>query len=163
MDSVKVRKAKREDMQHVMKLIEELATFENMPKHVKINATILERDGFDVPSPVFMCYVAESSHLEIVGYALFYYTYSTWLGKSVFLEDLYVQPTYRRRGIGKELFLTAAKEAYLNKTRLDFQVLAWNPAKEFYNNLGAVNLTETEHWQSFRLNMNALTNIFGTK
>lgn len=98
-----------------------------MPEHVKINAAsnslnfsdswnnyliiciVLERDGFDVPSPVFMCYVAETSDLQIVGYALFYYTYSTWLGKSVFLEDLYVQPAHRKNGIGKKLFLTAAK------------------------------------------------------
>lgn len=56
-----------------------------------------------------MCYVAQTSDSQIVGYALFYYTYSTWLGKSVFLEDLYVQPVYRNGGIGKKLFLTAAK------------------------------------------------------
>lgn len=127
---------------------------------MKIDESVLQRDGFDSESPAFTCLVAEISDGHIMGYALYYTCYSTWLGKSVFLEDLYVQPAYRGNGIGKQLILAVAKIAYETSGRLDFHVLSWNPAIEFYKSLGAVNLTTTEKWQLFRIDEEHLRQLF---
>lgn len=62
---------------------------------MKIDDKVLQKDGFDSDHPAFTCIVAELSDGHIVGYALYFYSYSTWAGKSIFLEDLYVQPAYR--------------------------------------------------------------------
>lgn len=121
----------------------------------------MEKDGFDTNSPAFTCLVAELSDGHIMGYALYYTCYSTWLGRSIFLEDLYVQPAYRKNGIGRQLLLAVAKIAYETSGRLDFHVLSWNPFISFYKSLGAVNLTHTEKWELFRMdqeNLNALFN-----
>lgn len=72
-----------------------MAEYEKLEKQVKINDEVLQADGFDSANPAFTCIVAELSDGHIVGYALYYYAYSTWEGKSIFLEDLYVQPAYR--------------------------------------------------------------------
>lgn len=74
---------------------QDLAEYERLGDQVKIDAAILQDDGFNTDNPAYTCIVAELSDGHIVGYALYYYTYSTWVGKSVFLEDLYVQPAYR--------------------------------------------------------------------
>lgn len=128
---------------------------------MKINAETLITDGFDTDSPAFKCFVAEvGESSSIIGYAIYYTCYSTWLGKSIFLEDLYVTPSYRSCGIGKELILSVAKVAYETSKRLDFHVLSWNPAKEFYKSLGAINLTDSEKWQLYRLDENSLNKLF---
>ncbi|EFA03491.1 thialysine N-epsilon-acetyltransferase [Tribolium castaneum] len=159
--NVTIRKAKKEDMIQVYKLIKELAEFEKLEDQVKIDEKTLIKDGFETDNPVFTCLVAEISDGHLVGYALYYTSYSTWLGKSVFLEDLYVQPAYRKIGIGKQLFMAVAKTAHeLSSKRLDFHVLSWNPAIDFYKSLGAENLTVSEKWQLFRLNEQALNKMF---
>ncbi|XP_044266997.1 thialysine N-epsilon-acetyltransferase [Tribolium madens] len=159
--NVIIRKAKKEDMIQVYKLIKALAEFEKLEDQVKIDESTLIKDGFETGNPAFTCLVAEVSDGHIVGYALFYMSYSTWLGKSVFLEDLYVQPAYRKIGIGKQLFMAVAKTAYeLSSKRLDFHVLSWNPAVDFYKSLGAESLTVSEKWELFRLNEEALNKMF---
>lgn len=72
-----------------------MAEYERLENQVKINDTVLQADGFDTDNPAFTCIVAELSDGHIVGYSLYFYSYSTWAGKSIFLEDLYVQPAYR--------------------------------------------------------------------
>lgn len=67
----------------------------------------LERDGFD-EQPLFFCNVATCNE-KIVGYTIFYYTYSTWRGKAMYLEDIYVTPEFRRKDIGSGLLKTVAK------------------------------------------------------
>lgn len=90
---------------------------------------------------------------KIIGYTITFFTYSTWEGKTYFVEDIYVRPEYRKIGVGKKLFLNAIKLAHENQChRVDFHVLKWNPAKEFYKKMGAINLTETEDWEFYRLN-----------
>lgn len=70
------------------------------------------------------------------------------------MEDLYVQPSYRGTGVGKMLFTHVMKYALdRNCARLDFHVLNWNPATQFYEKLGAVNLTTKEDWQLYRVNL----------
>lgn len=69
------------------------------------------------------------------------------------MEDIYVKPDYRSKGVGKKLFVENVKFANDQKClRFDFHVLNWNPAKAFYEKLGAVNLSEKEGWEFFRLN-----------
>lgn len=174
--SVKIRQAKKEDMRQVYKLIKvgiekkcklmnflfkELAEFEKLEDQVRINEEVLIKDGFETNNPAFTCLVAEASDGYIMGYALYFTCYSTWLGKSIFLEDLYVQPAYRQNGIGKQLFMSVAKIAHgLTSKRMDFHVLSWNPASDFYKSLGAVNISKTEKWELFRLNDEALNKMF---
>uniref|UniRef100_A0A8D8KDK9 Diamine acetyltransferase 2 n=1 Tax=Culex pipiens TaxID=7175 RepID=A0A8D8KDK9_CULPI len=93
-----------------------------------------------------------STRTKLIGYAIFFYSYSTWRGKSLFLEDIYVKPEHRGHGNGEVLFKAVVEHARENGcARVDFHVLGWNPAKKFYARMGAENLTETEQWEFFRL------------
>ncbi|XP_053667696.1 thialysine N-epsilon-acetyltransferase [Anopheles marshallii] len=97
---------------------------------------------------------------KLIGYAICYYSYSTWRGKSLALEDIYIRPTYRGNGYG-ELFLRAlAKHAQDKRcARIDFHVLNWNPATKFYRRMGAMDLTETECWHFYRLQTDAIEQL----
>ncbi|XP_022905948.1 thialysine N-epsilon-acetyltransferase [Onthophagus taurus] len=153
-----VRKAKKEDMKDVYEMIKGLAIFEKMPNEVKISPETLQKDGFG-PNPTFHCFVAELNS-EIIGFTIYYYCYSTWLGTSIFLEDLFVKEEFRKQGVGEELFKKVAKLAHESSHRLDFHVLRWNPAVDFYKKLGAIDLTKTEEWHLYRLNDEALNKLF---
>ncbi|XP_028129568.1 thialysine N-epsilon-acetyltransferase [Diabrotica virgifera virgifera] len=158
-----IRRAEKKDMKAVMGLIKELAAFEKLENQVKIDHTVLEEDGFGADGrPYFGCLVAELPDTgNIVAYALYFYSYSTWEGKSIFLEDLYVQPDYRIQGIGKKLFLAVMKTAVdSGYKRVDFHVLAWNPAISFYKRMGAVDLSESEEWKLFRMDHSSLKALF---
>lgn len=107
-----------------------------------------------INSIILFIYSSGVACREPIGYALCYYYYSTWEGKSLFLEDLYVRPASRKSGVGKKLFNTVEKFAKDDGClRLDFQVLNWNPAIGFYERLGAINLTAAEGWQIYRVNL----------
>ncbi|XP_053601355.1 thialysine N-epsilon-acetyltransferase-like [Plodia interpunctella] len=152
-DDLTIRDAIKEDMTTVAEMIQELADFENMPEGPKLTVKDLETHGFKSSPPAFRCKIAETtSDQAVLGYALYYPTYSTWEGRSMMLEDLYVRPSERKRGVGKRLFNSVAKEAIkLGSSRLDFHVLEWNPARAFYESKGAVNLTKSEDWCYYRL------------
>ncbi|KAK7868359.1 hypothetical protein R5R35_013650 [Gryllus longicercus] len=167
-----IREATRDDCQGILALVQELANFEDMPGGPKIGPDVLQRDGFDVEHPLFKCFVAELKNREqssnegnvdtrgLVGYALFYNTYSTWQGPSLYLEDIYVTPNVRSKGIGSALFDKVVKVAYdTGCCRLDFVVLNWNPATEFYKHKGAIDLTATEKWHHYRLEKNAIETL----
>ncbi|XP_011873164.1 PREDICTED: diamine acetyltransferase 2 [Vollenhovia emeryi] len=149
MSEIIIRKARREDCESIRALIQELADYEKMPDGPQIDYKTLERDGFD-GQPLYFCNVATSAG-RVVGYTLSYYTYSTWCGKSMCLEDIYVTPDFRGRHVGSRLLKTVAKEAIENDCRkLDFMVLKWNPAQEFYKRFGASDLTSKEQWHYYR-------------
>lgn len=96
----------------------------------------------------------------LLGYALYFYTYSTWKGKALYLEDLYVTPGCRGQGLGSALFNRVAKRAFeTHCCRLDFAVLNWNPAQDFYKAKGAINITEQEGWHHYRLDREALAKL----
>ncbi|CAL7937792.1 unnamed protein product [Xylocopa violacea] len=134
----------------------ELADFEHMPNGPQIDYTVLEKDGFDTEHPLFICYVAEINK-NLIGYAIAYYTYSTWCGKAMYLEDLYITPNYREKHIGSKLLKAIAKEAVNNNCcRLDFSVLEWNPACNFYKYKGATDMTIVEGWHHYRFSDTAL-------
>lgn len=159
MDEVIIRKAQREDCKAIVDLTQELADFERMPDGPKIDHSVLEKDGFDVEHPAFVCYVADFNK-SIIGYTIAYYTYSTWRGRAMHLEDLYVTPKYRERQMGSRLLKAIAKEATGNNCcRLDFSVLEWNPAQNFYKRKGAADLTAEEGWHQYRFSDAALKNM----
>lgn len=137
MNEVTVRDGKREDCEQVMALIRELAEYERAPHEVSNTVAQLEEDGFG-PNPSYRLIVAEQNK-RIVGISLWFIRYSTWKGKTLYLEDIVVSEKMRGRGIGKLLFdetIRAAKREKLNGLR--WQVLNWNePAINFYRKYNA--------------------------
>lgn len=129
-----IRKATEKDFLAILSLIKELADFEKSPEKVtnSIEQMRSEKD-------FFQCYVAESDNKEVVGMAVFFFTYSTWVGKSLYLDDLYIKEAYRGKKIGtkllKKIFEIAKKE---NCKRVSCLVSTWNsPAVEMYKKCGA--------------------------
>ena len=132
-----IRKGTKADLPAAFELIYELAVYEKAPREVDNTVERMEEDGFG-PKPVFGYFVAEEDG-EIKGIALYYYRYSTWKGKSLYLEDLVVRASARGRGLGKRLFDAIVEEAKATRCRqINWQVLDWNePAIRFYKRLGA--------------------------
>lgn len=132
-----IRKGTRDDLPSVLELIRDLAEYEKAPKEVTITLADLETDGFGA-HPLFHLFVA-SEGLSICGMALYFYSYSTWKGRCIYLEDLVVKEQYRRKGIGRLLFEALAAEARaFGAQRLQWQVLDWNePALRFYRKMEA--------------------------
>ena len=132
-----IRKAQLEDMYGVMSLIQELADYENASTEVDVTVEQLQKDGFG-ESKLFDCFVAQEND-EIVGMALYYNRYSTWKGKTIYLEDLVVKESHRRKGIGARLFEAVAKECKKEGVkRFEWQVLDWNKsAIDFYKKYNA--------------------------
>lgn len=125
---MKIRRGKASDVPDVLRLIKELAVFEHSGDEVILSEADLLRDGFG-ERPLFHFFVAEDedANAAIVGMALYYYRYSTWKGKSLYLEDLYVSQESRRKGVGGMLFdkvLELAKREGVK--RFHWQVLDWN-------------------------------------
>ncbi len=132
-----IREAKKEDVAAIHGMIVELAVFEKAPNEVSNTPEQLKIDLFD--DKICSAWVAEIEG-KIAGFALYYISYSTWKGRSLYLEDFYVKPDYRRLKLGDKLFdkiVEIAKE--LKVRRMDWQVLDWNQgAIEFYKKKNAV-------------------------
>ncbi len=129
-----IRAGRKGDLSEVYKLIEELAIYEKSENELINTIENMEQDGFG-PNPAYELIVAEVDK-KLVGLALYYYIYSTWKGRSLYLEDLIVTQKYRKQGIGKLLFNKVVEKAKQMKVgRFSWQVLDWNrPAIEFYKN-----------------------------
>uniref|UniRef100_A0A5F9CAC6 N-acetyltransferase domain-containing protein n=1 Tax=Oryctolagus cuniculus TaxID=9986 RepID=A0A5F9CAC6_RABIT len=147
----------------------ELAEYEKLSDQVKITEEVLRADGFG-ENPFYHCLVAEilpepgePQGPFVVGYGLYYYIYSTWKGRNVYLEDIYVMPEYRGQGIGTKIIKKVAEVA-LDKGCSQFRlaVLNWNKkAMDLYKALGAQDLTEAEGWHSFRFEGEAMRELAG--
>lgn len=129
-----IRTANNKDFPAILGMIKELALFEKAPEKVTntVEQMMEEQD-------YFQCLVAEDENGSIVAMALFYFAYYTWVGKSLYLDDLYVKEAYRGCGIGSQLlnevFDVARNE---NCKRVRWQVLDWNtPAIALYKKAGA--------------------------
>jgi GNAT superfamily N-acetyltransferase len=129
---VSIRSGVKEDLPRAMELIRELAEFEGALREVTNTISRMEEDGFG-PDSVFRFFVAEEQR-KIHGISLYYYRYSTWKGKRIYLEDIVVTSDQRGKGIGKLLFeATMNKVLVENCTGMMWQVLDWNTsAIEFY-------------------------------
>jgi len=149
-----IRAALPTDIPLILDLIRALANYEREPDAVKTTEADLLRDGFG-PHPVFECLIAENEG-EPAGFALFFYNYSTWRGRTgIHLEDLFVLPKFRGLGLGKSLLSrVAARAAEQGCVRLQWDVLEWNQtAIDFYQGLGARFLDE---WRIMRVNDDAI-------
>jgi GNAT superfamily N-acetyltransferase len=152
--SIAVRKARGEDAPRVLELVDALADYERLPRPDAGARERLLRDGFG-PTPRFDLLVGERDGL-LVGYALFFETYSSFLARpTLYLEDLFVHPDHRKCGLGLTLFRAVAGEAVRRECgRMEWAVLTWNRlAIDFYARLGSVAL---EDWRTFRLTGDAL-------
>ncbi len=129
-----IRQGKSADFPAILALIKELALFENAPEKVTNTVAQMEEE-----QALFNTVVVENEQGEIIAMMLYYFTYYTWVGKSLYLDDLYVKKAYRGNEIGKKLIkklFSIAKEN--NCKRVRWQVLDWNePAIAFYKKLGA--------------------------
>ena len=132
-----IRNGEKADLPAALELVKELAVFENAAGEVEVTVEQMEDWGFG-PGKVFGFFVAENEN-RIVGTAIYYFKYSTWKGRCLFLEDIIVTKEERGKGHGKRLFEEVIKLAKAEKVRrLEWQVLNWNEhAIRFYNKYGS--------------------------
>ncbi len=155
-NGVLIRPATSDDVPLIHALVRGLAEYEREPASAQLTEADLLRDGFG-RDPAFSCLIAECDGVGC-GFALYFPIYSTWAGRSLYLEDLFVEPEYRGRGIGKALLTRVASLAVEQGcARLDWSVLRWNtPAIGFYQRLGAYPMSE---WERMRLEGEALARV----
>lgn len=149
-----IRSAQKSDCAEIVSLISELAEYEKLAHEAKATPEIIEQALF-CENPNAYCEIAEWDG-QVAGLALYFYNFSTFIGSNgLYLEDLFVRPQYRGKGIGKSLLLRLvhiAKEQDCG--RMEWSVLDWNkPAIDFYLGLGAKPM---EEWTVYRLDKKAL-------
>lgn len=134
---ITVRKALKSDIPDIIRLVKELALFEKSPNEVTVTEEDYLINGF-MDNPLYACNLAFYDG-KLSAFCLWYFRFSTWKGKRLYLEDLYVKEDYRGRGIGKILLNNVIEEAKRsNCSGLMWQVLDWNtPAIEFYKKYNA--------------------------
>jgi GNAT superfamily N-acetyltransferase len=154
---VKIVPATERDLPLVLSFILKLAEYEKLSHQVVATEDLL-RDGLFGErrvAEVVLAYLAE----EPVGFALYFHNFSTFVGRAgIYLEDLFVEPHHRGKGVGKALLAYVANQAVERKCgRFEWAVLDWNtPSIEFYKSLGAVPLDD---WTLFRLTGDALHRV----
>ena len=151
---VTVRPATEHDVSLILTLIKELAEYERLSHEVVATEGSIRAALFDASSHVraLIAYVGA----DPVGFAVYFYNFSTFLGRSgIYLEDLFVRPAWRRQGVGRQLLGELAKRAVAEGCgRLEWSVLDWNePAIGFYRSIGARPMDE---WTVYRLTGDAL-------
>ena len=144
-----IRSAERDDVPEIIVLIKELANYERLLDEVVATEELLEETLFGENSNVEILLAYDEN--EVLGFALYFYTYSTFLGRpGIYLEDLFVREFARGKGIGEALLRRIARRALeMGGGRLEWSVLDWNePAISFYKKMGAAPL---EEWTTYRL------------
>jgi GNAT superfamily N-acetyltransferase len=152
-----IRAATIDDVSLIANLIRALAEYEHLAHEVVLDEARLREHLFG-PRPFAEVLLAEEQG-AVVGFALFFHNYSTFLGQpGIYLEDLFVVPEHRGKGHGKGLLTTLARLAVERGCgRLEWAVLEWNePALGFYRSLGAVPLDD---WRTYRLTGDALQQV----
>ena len=155
-----IRLANRDDTPTILDFIKHLAEYEKLAHEVEATPAQLEKTMFG-EHRYAECLLAEDSGTAM-GFALFFHNYSTFLAKpGLYLEDLFVSPDHRGKGIGKALLKELAKIAIDRDCgRLEWWVLDWNEsAISFYKSLGA---TPMDEWTTFRITGDALTKLANT-
>ena len=156
MDNINFRFAEEQDCDLILSFIKALAIYEKLEDQITATPELLHYWLFvEKRAEVFFA-VSEGKE---VGFALFFYNFSTFLGRAgVYLEDLFVLPEHRGKGIGKAIMRKLASIAVeRNCGRFEWNCLDWNtPSIEFYRSLGAERM---EEWTLYRLSGNALTSL----
>lgn len=155
-----VREAVPADVPVLLELVHELAVYEREPDGVEATEQMLHTALFG-PAPAASCHVALGGDGEVAGFALWYVTFSTWKGlPGLWLEDLFVRPSARGRGLGKALLQELAAVCVTRGyPRFEWWVLDWNtPSIGFYRSLGAV---PQDEWTTFRVDGQALVELAG--
>jgi GNAT superfamily N-acetyltransferase len=157
MSSISVRPASVDDVPNILRFIRALAEYEKLTHQLIATESDLREHLFG-PHPAAESLIGSLNDVP-VGYALFFTTFSTFLGKpGIWLEDLFVMPEHRGRGVGKALLRALAKLAVERGCgRLEWSVLDWNqPAIDFYHRAGATILSD---WRICRVTDDALTKL----
>lgn len=160
MNQIDIRAATPADVPRILELITALAIYEKEPDAVVATEQDLHTALFDDKARVHavLCDIGDTN----VGFALYFYNFSTWRGKhGIFLEDLFVEPEHRGKGAGLALLKYLAKKAVSEGCeRFEWNVLDWNtPSIEFYESVGAIAMSE---WIGYRLSGTALTEFAGS-
>ena len=131
---INIREIEEKDFSALAALFQDFASFQKMSEHM--TNSIEQMSG---EQEFLNGFVTTNESGEIIGYATWFYAYFTWVGKSMYMDDLYVQPDYRGQGVGTQLIHKVIENAKAeNCKRLRWQVSAWNkPAIGFYESLGA--------------------------
>lgn len=131
---IKIRKADEHDYPVIFSMIRDFAAFENCSDRLANSLEQMQKEKEHIN-----CFVAETDSKEIVGYVVYFFAYYTWIGKSLYMDDLYVKEAFRGKRIGRSLIdavIDFAKKEDCHKLR--WQVSNWNEsAIGFYKNLGA--------------------------
>lgn len=155
--SLNIRRAQAEDAALILKFIKDLAAYEKLSHEVRASEADIARDLFG-PEPRVFCDIAEWNGAP-VGFALWFYTYSTFQGRhGIWLEDLFVDPSVRGKGAGKALLVHLARRCVRESLgRLEWWVLDWNePSINFYLSQGGVLQDE---WTKVRIEGEALSKL----
>jgi GNAT superfamily N-acetyltransferase len=148
--TLRIERATEPDITAIVRLVRQLAEYEKLTQLMVSSAEDFRNAlfGRERMASALMAFADDAA----VGFALYFYNFSTFLGKrGIYLEDIYVEPEYRGKGIGSALLKRLAKIARDEDCgRMEWSVLTWNqPSIDFYHRLGAVTL---EDWRTFRLN-----------
>jgi ribosomal protein S18 acetylase RimI-like enzyme len=132
--NITIRHILETDFEQLLGLFQEFAVFEQLPGRMTNSVEKMKKE-----KAFFHGFVAETADRKIIGYASYFFCYYTWTGKSLYLDDLYIQPGYRGRGIGTDLIHEVIGEATENGChKVRWQVSKWNqPAIDFYRKIGA--------------------------
>jgi GNAT superfamily N-acetyltransferase len=151
---LRIMEARGEDLPAILSLVRKLADYEKLSSAMVATGQDFAKALFGPNRRAWALLAFAGS--EPVGFALYFYTFSTFLGKpGIYLEDIFVEPEYRGKGIGRALLRRIAQIAHDEGCgRVEWSVLTWNqPSIDFYHRLGAVTL---EDWRMFRLTGDAI-------
>jgi GNAT superfamily N-acetyltransferase len=154
-----IRRARKNDSSGITNLLIALANFEHLDPPDLVARRRIINDLFSKKKLLRLFVASEKSSGKLVGYALYFFTYSSFLARpTLYLEDIFVLEEHRKKGLGRHLFVRCVIEAQRNGCgRMEWAVLTWNEhAIEFYEKLGAIRLNE---WYYYRLTNESMSDL----